>query len=196
LYRNDGIHLNELGTEKLAKNLDIVKKVHSSDNNFTQKTVRESVSNVKIDRSKQGNNLYNDKQSNGKFKNHSRGNVSHNDRSNDFSVDSSAHVYSNRWGNSNNNKDSYRSHNLNRHEKQTNCWFCNETGHTAATITTSKTLNIFTMFTSSCCMPCFITEPTISLFLMFSVLDVVIMVTKPNIVHLSNVLAMKGVPNQ
>ena len=31
---------------------------------------------------------------------------------------------------------------------------------------------------------------------MFSVLDVVIMVTKPNIVHLSNVLAMKGVPNQ
>jgi hypothetical protein len=63
--------------------------------------------------------LYNDKQSNGKFQNHSRGNVSHNDRSNDFSVDSNAHVYSNRWGNSNNNKDRYRFHNLNRHEKQT-----------------------------------------------------------------------------
>ena len=31
---------------------------------------------------------------------------------------------------------------------------------------------------------------------MSSVLDVVIMATKPNIVHLSNVLAMKGVPNQ
>jgi hypothetical protein len=31
---------------------------------------------------------------------------------------------------------------------------------------------------------------------MFNVLDVVTMVTKPNIVHLSNVLAMKGVPNQ
>ena len=106
MYRNDGIHLNELGTEKLAKNLDIVKKVHFSDNNFAQKTARESVSNVKIDRSKQGNTLYNDKQSNGKFQNHSRGNVSHNDRSNDFSVDSSVHVYSNRWGNSNNNKDS------------------------------------------------------------------------------------------
>jgi hypothetical protein len=67
LYRNDGIHLNELGTEKLAKNLDIVKKVHSSDNNFTQKTARESVINAKIDRSKQSNKLYNDKQSNGKF---------------------------------------------------------------------------------------------------------------------------------
>jgi hypothetical protein len=68
-----------------------------------------SVTNVKIDRSKQCNKLYIDKQSNGTFKNHSRGNVSHNDRNNDFSVDSSAHVYSNRWGNSNNNKDSYRS---------------------------------------------------------------------------------------
>jgi hypothetical protein len=43
LYRNDGIHLSELGTEKLGKNLDIVKKVHSSDNNFAQKTARESV---------------------------------------------------------------------------------------------------------------------------------------------------------
>ena len=139
LYRNDGIHLNELGTEKLAKNLDIAKKVHSSDNNFTQKTVREYVSNVKIDRSKQGNKLYNDKQSNGKFQNHS----SHNDRSNDFSVDSSAHVYSNRWGNSNNNKDSYRSHNLNRHEKQTNCWFCNETGHTSATCKHGKYVQCF-----------------------------------------------------
>jgi hypothetical protein len=106
LYRNDGIHLNELGTEKLAKNLDIVKKVHSSDNNFTQKTARESVINAKIDRSKQSNKLYNDKQSNCKFQNHSRRNVSHNDRSNDFSVNSSAHVYSNRWGISNNNKDS------------------------------------------------------------------------------------------
>ena len=31
---------------------------------------------------------------------------------------------------------------------------------------------------------------------MFNVLDVVTMVTKPNIVHLSNVLAMKDVPNQ
>jgi hypothetical protein len=31
---------------------------------------------------------------------------------------------------------------------------------------------------------------------MLSVLYVVIMVTKPNIVHLSNVLAMKGAPNQ
>jgi hypothetical protein len=143
LYRNDGIHLNELGTEKLANNLDIVKKVLSSDNNFTQKTVRESVSNVKIDRSKQGNKLYNDKQSNGKFQNHSRGNVSHNDRSNDFSVDSNAHVYSNRWGNSNNNKDRYRSHNLNRHEKQTNCWFCNETGHTSATCRHGKYVQCF-----------------------------------------------------
>ena len=31
---------------------------------------------------------------------------------------------------------------------------------------------------------------------MLSVLYVVIMVTKPNIVHLSNVLAVKGAPNQ
>jgi hypothetical protein len=54
---------------RIVKNLDIVKKVHSSDNNFAQKTARESVSNVKIDRSKQGNTLYNDKQSNGKFQN-------------------------------------------------------------------------------------------------------------------------------
>ena len=129
MYRNDGIHLSELGTEKLGKNLDIVKKVHSSDNNFAQKTARESVSNVKIDRSKQGNTLYNDKQSNGKFQNHS--------------VDSSVHVYSNRWGNSNNNKDSYRSHNLNRHEKQTNCWFCNATGHTAATCKHGKYAQCF-----------------------------------------------------
>lgn len=36
----------------------------------------------------------------------------------------------------------------------------------------------------------------VNMVIMFSVLDVAIMATKPNIVHLSNVSAMKGVPNQ